>query len=173
MSTVVKRVFVRLATGWFSRAAVGLSIALLCSIPALAQYGGGGGSKGGGGSAGTGSTSTGYGSPGYGNGKAIGIGVGAGVAGVAALYFAMHHGNSVTGCLQPGGDSLRVTDDKTGRTFSVMPGSTDVQPGERVQLKGKISKNKEGADVFQAKKLVKDLGACSAKSAELAHTVSQ
>src|ERR1700736_1720117 len=68
----------------FTRLAVGISLALLLSGPAFAQYGGGtmgGGTMGGGnvgrGTMGGGSMGGGSATPSYGSGKAVGIGVGA------------------------------------------------------------------------------------------------
>jgi hypothetical protein len=49
--------------------------------------------------------------------------------------------------------------------YSIVPGSVDLKPGQLVQLKGKKSNDGAGAESFQAKKLVKDLGACSVDSA--------
>ena len=158
MTFIASRIFLghgtRLLRRTLVRAMMSIPLVLLCSISAFAQYGGGGGGGMGGGS-GTGSSA-----PSYGNGKAIGIGVGAAAAGAVAIYAVAHRGTSVTGCLQPADDGLRLTDDKTKRTVAVMAGNTNVQAGERVQLKGKMTKSKAGSEIFEAKKLVKNFGAC-------------
>jgi len=152
------------------RLGVVIPVALLLSVPVFAQYGGGGGGTGGtGGTTGTG-TGTASSTPSYGHGKAIGIGVGAGAAGAVGLYLLMRRGSSVTGCVQTADDGLRLTDDKTKRSFSVMPSGTTLAPGQHVQLRGKILKDKAGAESFQAKKLVKNLGACNADNAAGAAT---
>lgn len=143
--------------GAWSRLAVGLSAVLLSCGVASAQYGGG--------TMGTattpGSPTYANGTPGYGsNGKAIGIGVGAAAGGAALLYVALHHRGSVGGCVSQANDRLSLTDDKTGKTYSLLSASDDVKPGDRVQLSGKMSKDTEGAPTFEIKKVVKDLGSC-------------
>jgi hypothetical protein len=143
------------------RLSVGIPVALLLSVPLFAQYSGGtGGTVGTGGTMGTGSSV-----PSYGHGKAIGIGVGAGAAGAAGLYLLMHRGSSVTGCVQPADDGLRLVEDKSKRSFSVMPSGAALVPGQRVHLRGKLIKQQDGAEIFEAKKLVKNLGTCAAQSA--------
>ena len=144
------------------RLAVGISLALGLTGPAFAQYGGGGGGTGTG--MGTGTGSTGYGSPGYGSGKAIGIGVGAAAAGAGVLYLALHHAGSVTGCIQSGDDGLTLIDDKK-RSYRLKPGGADLVPGERVELRGKKSQAGASGQMFQPKKLVRNLGSCSTPSA--------
>ena len=135
--------------------ALGIPLMALLAGPAFAQYGGGG-TMGGGSSTGT------YTPPkgGYGNGKAIGIGIGA-AAGAGVLFWTLHHrARPVTGCVEPANDGLALLDEKSGQTYSLMPGDTDLKSGQRVELKGKAVKNDSGAQVFQAKKIVKDFGAC-------------
>lgn len=154
MTDVLKATVVQCGTKMFlrlcKRLGVVIPFALLLSVPLFAQYGGGG---------------TGSSTPSYGHGKAIGIGVGAGAAGAVGVYLLVRRGSSVTGCVQTADDGLHLTDDKTKRTFSVMPSGTTLVPGQHVQLRGKIRKDKAGAESFQAKKLVKNLGACNAGNA--------
>ena len=156
------------------RLAVGISMVSLLSASLFAQYGGTMGSSGGMGTSGTmgsgGTTRTGsvtYGggssTPSYGKGKAIGIGVGAGAAGIAALYLMVHRGSSITGCVLSGDDGLRLTDEKTKRSYALYPSGAALVPGEHVQLRGKIVKTNTGEQDFEAKELVKNLGACSAQ----------
>jgi hypothetical protein len=139
--------------------AVSLSAALLFCGTVSAQYGGGG-------SGGTGSpASTGTaGSPGYGgygsNGKAIGIGIGAAAGGAALLYLGLHHHGSLGGCVSESNDKLSFTDDKSGKTYSLLSNSSDLKPGERFQLSGKKSTDTQGTPTFEVKKVVKDLGSC-------------
>ena len=129
--------------------ALRVSVILFFSIPAFAQYGGGGTGMG-----------TGTGSPSYGSGKAIGIGIGAASAGGVGLYLALHHGSSVTGCVQSGNDGLLLTDEKNKKTYSLLPGGADLKSGEKVELKGKKSNEAGAGQTFQATKLVKNLGEC-------------
>lgn len=137
-----------------ARPAIRLAAILLLSTAAFAQYGGGGGTVGTMGTPGTSST------PSYGHGKAIGIGVGAAVAGVGAVYFMTHRASKVTGCVETADDGLHLTDDKSKRTLALVPGTTNIRPGERVELKGKIKKNAAGDQSFLVKKLTKISGQC-------------
>ena len=145
------------------RVALSIFLTFVLSGQAFAQYGGGGGGMGGG---------TAAGSPGYippkggysSSGAAIGAGVGA-AAGAGILYLALHHRGVVTGCVRRADDGLSLIDEKKNRSYSILPGSVDLKPGQLVQLKGKKSNDGAGAQTFQAKKLVKDLGACSVDSA--------
>jgi hypothetical protein len=136
------------------RQGIRLAVILLLSATAYAQYGGGGGTVGTPGSPGTSST------PSYGHGKAIGIGVGAAAAGVAAVYLMTHRASRITGCVETADDGLHLTDDKTKRTLALVPGTTDIKSGERVELKGKIKKNAAGDQSFLVKTVAKDLGQC-------------
>jgi hypothetical protein len=94
-------------------------------------------------------------------------GVGAAAAGAGILYLTLHHRGSLTGCVEASDNDapLSLVDDKKHQTFSLLPGSTDLKPGERVELRGKRSKDGKGAQTFQVSKVVKNLGACNTQSA--------
>lgn len=142
-----------------SRQALQLTVIFLLAATAYAQYGGGGtmgGTTGTAGSAGTYAPGT----PGYGHGKAIGIGVGAAAAGVGAIYFMTHRASKITGCVDTADDGMHLTDDKTKKTLTIVPGTADVKAGERVELKGKIKKNSAGDQSFLVKSVAKDFGQC-------------
>ena len=140
-----------------ARHALRMAVVLLVAATAHAQYGGTmGGTTGGS----TGSGTYAPGTPGYGNGKAIGIGVGAAVAGAGAIYFLTHRASKVTGCLETADDGLRLTDDKSKRTLTIVPGAANVTSEERVELKGKIKKNSAGEQSFLVKSVAKDFGQC-------------
>jgi hypothetical protein len=51
-------------------------------------------------------------------------------------------------------------EEKKNKSYALEPGSVDVKPGERVELKGKKSGRKAGVDMFQPTKVVKNLGSC-------------
>lgn len=141
------------------RHALRMVVTLLLAASAYAQYGGGG-TMGGTTAPGTYAPST----PGYGNGKAIGIGVGAAAAGAGAIYFLTHRAAKVTGCVEAADDGLRLTDDKSKRTLTIVPGAANVSSGERVQLKGKIKKNSAGDQSFLVKSVAKDFGQCPTRA---------
>jgi hypothetical protein len=103
-------------------------------------------------------------SGGYSSSTGIGIGVGA-AAGAGVLYLVLRHRGLVSGCVQQAKDGLSFLDDKNKRTYSLMPGDADVKSGERVELKGKKVKDDNGTQIFEAKKLVKNLGDCNSLSA--------
>jgi hypothetical protein len=127
----------------------GVFFTLLLSGSAFAQYGGGTGSS----------------SPSYGSGKAVAAGIGAAGAGAGILYLALHHRGSLTGCVQGGNDAWTLVDEKNHQTYSLQPGGSDLQSGQRVELKGKKSKGAMGAQSFQVSKVVKNLGDCNMQSA--------
>jgi hypothetical protein len=67
--------------------------------------------------------------------------------------------------VERGDDGLRLTDTKRRQTLSLVSGSADIKSGERVELKGKILKDKNGSQSFRTTKVVKDLGTCGAPTA--------
>ena len=67
----------------------------------------------------------------------------------------------MTGCVEQANDGLALVDGKNKKTYSLMLDGPALKSGERVVLKGKKLKDAAGTQVFEAKKLVKDLGACS------------
>jgi hypothetical protein len=145
-----------------ARLAIRLDVILLLAATAYAQYGGGGGTTGG--TTGTSGTTGASTTPGYGHGKAIGIGVGAAAAGVAAVYLMTHRPSKITGCVQMADDGLHLTDEKSKRTLALLPGPANINPGERVELKGKIRKDPAGDQSFLVKSVAKDFGACRAQA---------
>lgn len=145
------------ASRTYTRQAIRLAVVLLLAATAYAQYGGGG-MPGATGTAGTGTYAP--GTPGYGHGAAIGAGVGAAAVGVGAVYFLTHRASKVTGCVESSDDGLHLTDDKSKKTVTLVPGAADVKTGERLELKGKIKKGAGGDQSFLVKKVDKDLGQC-------------
>jgi hypothetical protein len=137
-----------------------LALAVTTAGTASAQYGGGTGGSGGGGGTPT------YTPPkgGYGSGTAAGVGAGA-AAGAAAIFLAVHYHGRVTGCVQNGDDGLRFVDDKKGVSYSLDAGDVFLKAGQHVELKGSKAVPSAGTPTFKAKKLIKDLGGCSAPSA--------
>jgi hypothetical protein len=143
--------------------AVRLAGVLLLSTAAFAQYGGGG-TVGGMGTP----TSSGTYSPAgrsYGHGAAIGAGVGAAAIGAGAIYLMTHRASKVSGCVQTTDDGLSLTDDKTKKTLTLIPGKTDIKAGDMVELKGKFRKNATGDQRFLVKTVSKDFGECHTQAA--------
>jgi hypothetical protein len=108
---------------------------------------------------------------GYGSATGAAIGAGA-AAGVGTLFLALHYHGRMSGCVQPADDGLRLLDEKNDKSYALVPGDVYLKPGQRVLLKGKISKNGGGPETFTAKTLVKDLGPCSASPSASAGSAS-
>ena len=129
-------------------------VSLLCviiSIPALAQYGGGG--TGGG-------TTPGdvYRPPKGGYGSATVAVATAAAAGAAVLYFATRN-RALVGCIQSGNNGLTLIE-KGGNSY-MLTGDKDLSAGTQVALKGRKLKDLSGNRSFEVRK-VKYLGACAA-----------
>jgi len=139
-----------------------VSIGLLLAVPALAQYGGGsmGGSMGG---STTSSGSNGvYTAPkgGYSSSTAIAIGTGA-AAGVTLGYLALRSHRTIVGCIEPSRDGVKLLNEKDQNTYALVAANVALNPGDRVALRGKKSKDDSGKPTFEVSKLVKDYGACA------------
>ena len=98
---------------------------------------------------------------GLGPSRAQVAGVIAGVAGATSLvlYLTLHK-PSISGCIQSANRRTSLTDEKDNRTYSLIPGRTDLKVGERVRLKGKKIKEKDGSFKFRVKKVHRDYGSC-------------
>lgn len=130
------------------------ALVLLVMVPgaAVAQYPGNGGTG-----------SAGY--PSYGS-KGVVIGaVAGGAAAAGLLYWKLHSRSKVQGCLAGNGDKL--VNDKTNETYSLTnKQNATLTPGEHVLLFGKKAKDSSGEPIFEVHKLSKDLGQCTATTAE-------
>jgi hypothetical protein len=102
-------------------------------------------------------------SNGYSSGRAIGIGALVPLPALA-LSSSRHHRGTVSGCVQPAEDGLRLEDEKNKKSYVLATNVLILRAGQRVELKGHKSKADSGAQTFEAKKLVKDLGSCDAST---------
>jgi hypothetical protein len=141
-----------------------LTTALICGVSTLAdaQYGGGGG-MGGGGMPGS-PTYTPHGT--YSSkGAIIGGIAGGAAAGAGLLYWKLHNRARLQGCVA--GDGDRLVNEKNDQTYSLTSKQNEtLKPGERVELQGKKVKNDSGEPMFEVHKVTKDLGQCTATTAE-------
>jgi len=92
-----------------------------------------------------------------------------GVAGGAAigglLYWKLHNRAKLQGCVA--GDGDRLVNEKDNQTYSLANKQNEtLKPGERVELLGKKVKNDSGEPMFEVHKMSKDLGQCTATTAE-------
>ena len=130
----------------FLRVGSSLSLAALLAVQVCAQYG-----------------TPGYSAPsgGYGKGKAIAVGVGAAAADGGLLFYALHDRGSVSGCIVAKGDQVSLVD--KNHAYLIVPGAVSVKPGERLQLRGRRSKDEGGTPTLEATKLARRLGTCGAE----------
>lgn len=137
-----------------------VSLALLVAVPAtaVAQYGSGG----------TGATPTypGGAHPSYGSKGAVIGGVVAGAAvGAGLLYWKLHNRAKLQGCVA--GDGDRLLNEKDNQTYNLSnTQNKSLKPGERVELLGTKAKGSSGEPTFEVHKMSKDLGQCTATTAE-------
>jgi hypothetical protein len=132
-----------------------VAFALLTLVPAsaIAQYPGGGAYPGG--------THRSYGAQG-----AVIAGVGAGAAaGAGLLYWKLHNRTKLQGCVT--GDGNKIVNEKDSHTYTLTnKQNQSLKPGERLELVGKKAKDTSGEPTFEVHKMNKDLGQCTATTAE-------
>ncbi|HLI31094.1 MAG TPA: hypothetical protein VKV79_08365 [Terriglobia bacterium] len=131
-------------------------VAFICA-PAWGQYGGMGGTPS--------STSGVYTPPkgGYSSSTGIAIGAGAAAAGVLA-YLMLRNRGSIVGCVEESSHGFKLFNEKDKKTYALDEGNLTLKPGERLELSGKKVKSSSGEPAFEAKKLVKNYGSCSAQA---------
>jgi hypothetical protein len=89
-----------------------------------------------------------------------------GIAGVTAgITFGVHavvkHNHAVTGCAQSGADGLQLTSEPDKQTYSLVGEVAAINPGQRVRVSGKKSKDRSaGTQEFLVEKVSKDFGPC-------------
>lgn len=130
------------------RTMVAMALLALVSATAIAQYPGGGPS------------------PSYGSKGAVIGGVAAGAAvGVGLLYWKFRHRAKLQGCLADDGNKL-ITD-KDNQTYTLTnKQNQSLKPGQRVEVLGKKARNAAGEPTFEVDKMSKDLGQCTATTAD-------
>lgn len=138
---------------FLARFVLTISLCMLISGSALAQYGGGGGT--GGTTGGTTTTTKGYGS-------STGIAIGAGAAAAVGIaYFALRNRGTVVGCVEAAEDATSLVNEKDKRTYALVAGNGGALPaGRRVELKGKKSKDQSGRLTFRVTKVARVHGSC-------------
>ena len=94
------------------------------------------------------------------------IAIVAAAAGVVVVAVVVIHESTkkraITGCVNPGGSGMTVTDEKDKQTYALSGNTSSIKPGDRMKLQGKKVKSK-GADktmVWQAKAVATDFGVC-------------
>ena len=140
------------------RAIVALALLVSISGTAIAQSGGGG--------TGIATTYPGGTSPSYGSkGAVIGGGAVGAAAGTGLLYWKLHNRVKLQGCVA--GEGNKLVSDQNNQTYNLTNTQNEpLKPGERVELLGKKAKDATGEPTFEVHKMSKDLGQCTAKTAE-------
>jgi hypothetical protein len=99
------------------------------------------------------------------------VGVAAGAAvGIALL---VHHHRaaarseaSLIGCTQPLLNGISLTNEKDNQSYTIIPGKTPLQPGERVEIKGVVGDEGSTTRAFRVQSLVKNFGTCGPTSGQ-------
>jgi hypothetical protein len=93
-------------------------------------------------------------------------GVAAGIAGAGAaigigVFYAVHHGHSLTGCAVSGSNGLELVSESDRETWALVGEMKDIKPGERVHVSGKKEK-KDGSNPrqFLVEKVSKNFAPC-------------
>ncbi len=88
---------------------------------------------------------------------AIGAGIGIGV------FYAIHHGQSLTGCTVAGVSGLEFENKGDQRRYSLVGAIDAIKPGERIRVSGKKVKTAGPTPQFLVDHISKDFGACTTK----------
>jgi hypothetical protein len=99
------------------------------------------------------------------NGTIAGVIIGVVAVVVIVAYVVVHESTkkrSITGCVIPAGNGMRVTDEKDKRSYALSGNTADVKAGDRVTLQGKRIKPKDAGKpvAWETKTISKDFGAC-------------
>jgi hypothetical protein len=106
------------------------------------------------------SAQTGLGGIGPSKGEIVGIAVGAAAGITLVVYLLIPKQKTIEGCVESADSGMRLIDEKDKRTYLLVTDKVSLQPGQRVALKGKKSKDKSGTRQFRVRKLLKDQGTC-------------
>jgi hypothetical protein len=97
----------------------------------------------------------------------IGVGVAAIGAGIGVgIYYAVHHGHSLTGCAVSTANGYELQSQGDQMTYALVGEVAGIKSGDRVRVSGKKEKKSVGANKqFIVEKLSKDFGSCRAQPA--------
>ncbi|MFZ0743936.1 MAG: hypothetical protein WAM85_06000 [Terracidiphilus sp.] len=99
-------------------------------------------------------------------------GIGVGIAGIGAaigigVFYAVHHGHSMTGCAVSAPNALQLQNQGDRQMYDLVGALKGINPGERVRVVGKKQKQNPGVPrQFLVEKVSKDFGACMVESAK-------
>jgi hypothetical protein len=93
-------------------------------------------------------------------GVALGI-AGAGAAIGIGVFYAVHHGHNLTGCVASEGNGLELLTDSDHKTYALNGEVADIKPGERIHVAGRKSKKSSAVPPsFLVEKVSKEYGPC-------------
>jgi len=102
-------------------------------------------------------------------GEVVGIALGIAGGGAAlgiGIFYAVHHGHSLSGCAVSGPNGLELENHGDEQTYALIGEVANIKPGNRIRVSGKKEKKEAGApQQFLVEKLSKDFGACKAQPA--------
>ena len=94
-----------------------------------------------------------------------GIAVGSAALGIG-VYYALHHGHSLTGCAVSGANGFELQGKGDQPTYALTGDVAAIKPGNRVRVSGKKEKQSaSGPQQFLVEKLAKDYGSCTVATA--------
>lgn len=105
-----------------------------------------------------------FGQIGPSNGEVVGIAVGIAAVGAAigiGTYYAIHHSQSITGCILPDADRLQIQSAGDQQIYFLVGELGDLKPGERVRVSGKRVRNGDVPRQFLVQKVNKHYGLCA------------
>jgi hypothetical protein len=86
--------------------------------------------------------------------------IGAGAVIGVVVYLVIPKQKTIEGCVESTDGVSTLSDEKDHRVYVLVTDEVLVQPGQRLKLKGKKSKDNSGTRQLRVKKLVKNEGAC-------------
>ncbi|MGB6690302.1 MAG: hypothetical protein WBE76_20910 [Terracidiphilus sp.] len=99
------------------------------------------------------------------NSDAAWIGVAVGVIGVGigiGVFYALHHGHSLSGCAVSGSNGIELQNHGDQQTYALIGEVSAIKPGDRVRVSGKKEKKNSGVtQQFLVEKLNNDYGVCT------------
>jgi hypothetical protein len=96
---------------------------------------------------------------------AVGAGIGIGV------FYAIHHGYSLSGCAVSGANGLELQNRGNQQTYALVGQVADIKPGDWVRVSGKKKKKSAGTpQEFLVEKLSRDYGSCRLKPQCVEHS---
>lgn len=88
----------------------------------------------------------------------VSAGIGVGVT--LLVLHEKHKPGRITGCISAGPAGMDLTDESDKRVYSLAGDTSGAQAGERMSLEGKRRKDSGKMPIFEARRVIKDLGPC-------------